>query len=206
MSKRTGIEVGGYTPPTPTLSRRILVDMDATLYYAPFAEACRVLFGADCTDNKNIETWTWHDLYGLTDKQFYEAVNFVHDRQMVYQPFEAAPQALQQAEEKGFKIIVTSQREHRYVKSVDLWLAEHKIPAHETYINQDSKVSLFKPGDIIIDDNPTYMRAGVRIGCPVIALRYPYNEHMANYGAELANDWYEIMRFLWGLNNGSRYY
>jgi hypothetical protein len=197
MSTRTGIEVGGYTPPTPTLSGRIIVDIDNTLYAAPFAEACRVLFGADCAESKNIKTWKWHDLYGLTDEQFYEAVNFVHDRQMVYQPFAAASQTLQQAEAADFKIIVTSQREPRHAKAVDLWLAEHKIPAHETYIRQESKVSLFKPGDIIIDDNPTYMMAGLRAGCPVISLKYLYNEPMAAYGAILEKDWFEIMRILW---------
>ena len=194
--KSPRIEVGGNTPPT-SLSGRIIVDMDATLYYAPFAEACRVLHGAECSESKSIETWTWHELAGLTDKQFYEAVNFVHDRQMIYQPFVAAPQTLQQAEEKGFTIIITSQREERHAKAVDLWLAEHEIPAHEVYIRQESKVSLFRPGDIIIDDNPTYILAGVRAGCPVISLRYPYNEPMAVYGATLVNDWYDIMRTLW---------
>jgi beta-phosphoglucomutase-like phosphatase (HAD superfamily) len=194
---RTGIEVGGYTPPTLLPSGRIIVDMDATLYYAPFAEACRVLHGADCTENRSIETWEWHKMAGLTDKQFYEAVNFVHDRQMVYPPFDAVPQTLQQAEEKGFEIIVTSQREPRHSKAVDLWLAEHEIPAHKTYIRQESKVSLFRPGDIIIDDNPTYILAGLRAGCPVISLRYPYNEPMAVYGATLVKDWYDVMRTLW---------
>ena len=197
MSARTGIEVGGYTPPTPLLSYRIIVDMDATLYYAPFAEACRVLFGVDCSTTDKVETWTWHTLLGLTDEQFYEAVNFVHDRQMVYQPFQAAPDTLRQAEEKGFEIIVTSQRDPRHAKAVDLWLAEHEIPAHKAYIRQESKVTLFKPGDIIIDDNPTYMQAGLRIGCPVISLRYPYNEGMAANGAVLVKDWYDIMRTLW---------
>ena len=196
-TSRTGIEVGG-TPPTPfPITGRILVDMDATLYYAPFVEACKVLFGADCSATDKIEDWTWHTRFGLTDKQFYEAVNFVHDRQLMYQPFVAAPQTLQQAEDKGFKIIVTSQRDSRHAKAVDLWLAEHKIPAHETHIRQDSKVSLFKPGDIIIDDNPTYMLAGLKIGCRVISLRYPYNEPLVGYGAMLAPDWYEIMRILW---------
>lgn len=197
MSTRTGIEVGGYTPPTPFLSNRILVDMDNTLYASPFAEACRVLFGADCTASKDIKTWKWHDLYGLTDEQFYEAVNFVHDRQMVYQPFEAAAQTLQLAEKKGFKIIITSQREPRHSKAVDLWLAEHEIPAQETHIRQESKVTLFKPGDIIIDDNPTYLMAGIRADCPTISLRYPYNEYMADYGTKIVDDWYDIMRTLW---------
>jgi beta-phosphoglucomutase-like phosphatase (HAD superfamily) len=196
MSTITDIrKVEGLCP--STLSGRILVDMDATTYYAPFAEACRVLFGAGCPPACTSDVWMWHPLYGITDKQFYEAVNFVHDRQMLYPPFEAVTQTLQQAEEKGFKIVVTSLREPCHAKTVDLWLAEHKIPAHDTVIRQESKVSLFQPGDIIIDDCPTYQLAGLRAGCRVVSLKYPYNQGTEERGAELVDDWYEIMRFLW---------
>lgn len=169
------------------ISGRILVDMDATLYYAPFAEACRVLWGADCPPTREVETWLWYEEY-VNKKEWRTAVDLVHDRLGVYKPFPMAGSVLRMAK-KVFYIIVTSQRNEKYQRSVDSWLASNKIPAHATVIRPDSKLDLFKEGDIVIDDAPHNIIGALERGAHAITLSYPYNEHTRALGAKHVNGW-----------------
>ena len=96
----------------------------------------------------------------------------------------------------GFWITVTSNRSACRSGVVDWWLAEHQIPAQETVISSESKIPLFRRGDIVIDDNPTYMLAALNVGAKVISLRYPYNADIGAYGANLVDDWVGINRVI----------
>ena len=176
------------------LSGRLLVDMDSTLYYAPFSEACRVLWGADCPLQSS--SWLWYKDY-MSKKQWRETINFVHDRQAFYPPFPEAPQTLAWAKEY-FRIIVTSQRPENKKGTVNWWLAQNGIPADETIISPEPKT--FKQGDIVIDDAPHNIVEALKCGAHAITLRYPYNQHTKRLGAVRVDDWKEIGEYLKGMN------
>jgi len=169
------------------LSGRLLVDIDATLYYAPFAEAARVIWGADCPPTREVDRWLWYKDY-LTDDQWRAVVELVHNRLGMYKPFPMAANVLQMAQ-PYFNIIIISQRDPKYQKSVDFWLAVNKIPANHTVIKTESKLELFREGDIVIDDAPHNIIGALEKGAHVISLRYLYNGHTEELGAKLAEDW-----------------
>jgi len=98
-----------------------------------------------------------------------------------------------------FHIIVTSQRPATGKVAVDWWLASNNIPAHETVITTESKQSLFKEGDIVIDDAPHNIIGALEKGAHVITLSYPYNEHTEALGAKHVEDWGMIGEILEGL-------
>jgi len=165
--------------------RRLVVDMDNTLYAAPFAEAVRVMWGADAPPSSEVPTWLWYKDH-VNKEQWREAINFVHDRQSYYPPFPGAVQALRMAS-KHFHIIVTSQRPENMKTGVDWWLAINGVWADETSITDKPKT--FKPGDIVVDDAPHNIVEAIESGAQVISLVYPYNRHTSALGATLVSDW-----------------
>jgi beta-phosphoglucomutase-like phosphatase (HAD superfamily) len=168
--------------------------MDATLYYAPFAEAARAIWGADCPPTRDVPCWLWYKEY-LTDTQWREIITFVHDRLGVYKPFPNAVEVLQSVQD-DFEIIVTSQRDPHYKRMVDFWLATWHIPANSTVIRTENKAELFKPGDIVIDDAPHNIADALKRGARVVSLRYPYNAETEWIGAVLVEDWEIIGQYL----------
>ena len=179
------------------LSGRIFVDMDATLYDAPFGEACRVLWGADCSPTREVKTWLWYKDY-VTNDQWQKAVDFVHDRLAWYSPFPKAVETLQVASEY-FEITVTSQRAALYDIDVGWWLVDNDIPAHKRVIRPNSKLDLFKEGDIVIDDAPHNIIGALERGAETITLTYPYNSFTKCLGAHHADDWGQIGEILEGM-------
>jgi len=179
------------------LSGRILVDMDATLYDAPFAEACRVMWGADCSPTREAKTWLWYQDY-VTNDQWQKAVDFVHDRLAWYSPFPKAVETLQ-AVSRHFEIIVTSQRAAEYDVDVGWWLVANDIPAHKRVIRPGSKLELFQKGDIVIDDAPHNIIGAIQKGAHVITLSYPYNRDTEALGAKHVEDWGMIGEILKGV-------
>lgn len=176
------------------LSGRILVDMDATLYDAPFGEACRVMWGADCPPTREAKTWLWYENYVASD-QWQKAVEFVHDRLAWYSPFPKAVETLQAAS-RYFEIIVTSQRKAHYEADVALWLVANDIPAYKRVIRSGSKLKLFQEGDIVIDDAPHNIVGALERGAHVLTLTYPYNRHTEVLGAKHVDDWGQIGEIL----------
>ena len=179
------------------LSGRILVDMDATLYDAPFGEACRVMWGADCPPTREAKTWLWYEDY-VTSDQWQLAVDLVHDRLTWYSPFPKAVETMQAASH-DFEIIVTSQRAAEYDVDVGWWLVHNAIPAHGRVIRPGCKLELFKEGDIVIDDAPHNIVGALERGAEVITLSYPYNRFTKCLGAHHANDWGQIREILKGM-------
>lgn len=177
------------------LSGRLLVDMDNTMYYSPFAEAARVLVGAECPPTRDLTDWFWYKKYGISEKMWREIVDFVHARLNVYKPFPNVVKVLQKVQH-DFEITITSQRETRYKGQVDWWLAEHDIPAHKTAIRPQRKADLFAAGDIVIDDAPHNIEDALKVGAEVVSLRYPYNWHMKRLGAIFVDDWSTIGYYL----------
>jgi hypothetical protein len=179
------------------LSGRLLVDMDNTLYAAPFAEAARVMWGVDAPPSSEVGSWLWYKDY-LTKEQWRTCINLVHNRQGFYLPFPRAVMIMRMAEDT-FHITVTSQRPATGKPAVDWWLATNKIPAHRTVITDKSKQSLFKEGDIVIDDAPHNIVHALQRGAHVITLSYPYNKHTEALGARHAKDWEMIGEIMEGL-------
>ncbi len=184
------------------LSGRLIVDMDATLYDAPFGEACRVLWGADCPPTREATSWRWYEEY-VSKEQWREAVQFVHGRQGYYPPFELAGAVLRMAQQY-FYIIVTSQRPETAKPAVDWWLASNKIPADATVISTEDKTEsgLFHEGDVVIDDAPHNIIGALKRGAHVITLSYPYNRSTAALGAKHVHDWNGIGIILEGVIAG----
>jgi len=179
------------------LSGRLLVDMDNTLYAAPFAEAARVMWGADAPPSSEVDSWLWYKKY-VTDHQWQRVVEFVHDRLAWYPPFPKAVETLQ-AVSRHFEIIVTSQRPAIYDADVGWWLVDNKIPAHKRVIRPGSKLELFKRGDIVIDDAPHNIVGALERGAHVVTLSYPYNSFTKCLGAHHADDWGMIGEILKGM-------
>ena len=177
------------------LSKRLLVDMDNTLYAAPFAEACRVMWGADAPPSSEVPTWLWYEEY-VSKKQWHAAIDFVHRRQSYYPPFPDAVQVLKRAS-KYFRIVVTSQRSKDMKTGVDWWLATNGIWADETIINTEPKT--FKSGDFVIDDAPHNIVEALKSGAHVITLSYPYNVHTKALGAKHVDTWEQIGEALEGM-------
>jgi len=171
--------------------------MDSTLYYPPFGEACRVLWGANCPPTREAKTWLWYEEH-VTKEQWRQAIDFVHSRQGFYPPFPKAAVVMRMLADK-FHIIVTSQRPASKKIAVDWWLASNKIPAHDTYITPNSKDALWRKGDIVIDDAPHNIISALEQGAHVLTLSYPYNEHTEALGAKHVEDWGMIGEILEGM-------
>ena len=176
-------------------SGRLLVDMDNTLYAAPFAEAARVMWGADAPPSSEVPTWLWYEDY-LSKDEWRACIDLVHSRLGMYKPFPKAASVLRKVQQQ-FYIVVTSQRPA--TPAVDWWLAMNKIPAHATVIRTESKQNLFKEGDIVIDDAPHNIVHALQRGAHVITLSYPYNEHTEALGAKHVADWGIIGELLEGM-------
>ena len=179
------------------LSRRLLVDMDNTLYAAPFAEAIRVMWGADAPPSSEVDSWLWYERY-VTKDQWKKSVEWVHNRLAWYPPFPQAVETLQ-AVSRYFEIIITSQRPAIYDVDVGWWLVDNDIPASKRVIMPASKLELFKMGDIVLDDAPHNIVGAIQRGAHVITLSYPYNVDTEALGAKHVEDWGMIGEILEGL-------
>ena len=156
---------------------RFVIDMDNTLYPSQFARVCYELYGKP--DNPGVELlkWDWHRDYGLTDEQFYAAVNVVHASQLDYEPFPGAVEAITAWHEAGHHITIATHRKTTVGNFEALvgWLFVHHVPYDAIYMGLHGKEHLFGPSTIVIDDMPVLLRRAVELNCLLaVSLAHPY--------------------------------
>jgi beta-phosphoglucomutase-like phosphatase (HAD superfamily) len=159
------------------MTPRLIIDMDNTLYPSPFARVCHKLYGVPTSRDVELRKWEWHKDYGLTDDQFYAAVNIVHAAQLDYEPFEGAVEALQDWEHRGLHITIATHRrpELAYFTPLLEWLWNKGIPYDAIYMGLHGKEVMFGPDVIVIDDRPSTIQAAVEANCFLTAtLAHPY--------------------------------
>jgi beta-phosphoglucomutase-like phosphatase (HAD superfamily) len=159
------------------MNARFVIDMDNTLYPSQFAQMCYKMYGKP--DNPGIELlkWDWHKDYGLTDKQFYAAVDKVHATQRDYKPFPGAIEALEEWHSQGYHITIATHRQTyaRNFRALVDWLSDYKVPYDALYMGPGGKEALFGGDTIVIDDMPKTITAAVQAYCPlVVTLAHPY--------------------------------
>jgi len=156
---------------------RIIVDMDNTMYPSKFAQACHDLYGVPTSRDVELLKWEWHKDYGLTDDQFYAAVNMVHASQEDYDPFPGAVEALADWKGRGLHITIATHRRPEQTNFTPLlqWLWDNRVEYDAIYMGLHGKEALFGPGAIVIDDRPSTIEAAVRANCDlVVTLAHPY--------------------------------
>lgn len=96
----------------------------------------------------------WRNLTDVLGEDVaYEAINRVHDNQLIYEPFKDASLTLKELAHT-FKIKYVTSRYERYYDSTEAWLSENNFPEGEIICSTHDKIPHLNDCRYLIDDRP----------------------------------------------------
>lgn len=173
----------------------VVVDVDNTLFdYAGelHKELCKV-----CRDIPAPENWSEWDFYTkyMTKKQFYEAVDRAHARQMDFKPFEDACEFLENLS-KNYKVCIASHRENRFLELTRNWLDKHGLHYDEVHVLPDKSALFDKSVKLVVDDSPHIIQEAEKKCIRVCAISYPWNREMNGNGCVMGTSLSDVYKKL----------
>ena len=169
--------------------RRCILDVDGTLFdfHTPLHRRLHELY--DFPDMEP-DCWDWYKVWGITDKQFYKAVDDVHAQQMQYDPFDGALALFRTLDNLGFEVFVASHRKPQVAHKLAWWLNNHWLQPYSALYTGPSKKQFFRTGDLLIDDASHTIELGCDMGLDVVYLGWPWNKNLP--GERVAELWHVI--------------
>lgn len=172
---------------------KIIIDIDHT--FAPFLiyEAVKELYGVEAAIEDSTD-WEWYKKFGLTEKEFYRAVDLAHENLWKTSPYPYAVEAVNEWAKK-IPIIFATHREPHNICYIAEWLGSFGVNYHGVYCAMGGKECLFNAGDIVIDDKPDTLQTAWNGGCLPASLEWPWNsqtKEMLDIYIPLCKDWVEL--------------
>lgn len=124
--------------------------------------------------------WDFHKFCGIPDKDFYQAVNTIHTRQLEFDPYPGAKVLLDTLYENYEVVIATvRQKNKEQFEVLYKWLIKNDLPYDDLTISQDKihLIDTFKPV-VVFDDCPKTMLHCLDRGIEVWAIKFPWNENI----------------------------
>ena len=134
--------------------------------------------------------WDWYKAWGITDKQFYKAVDDVHAQQIMYRPLDGAYSLFKTLNDCGFEVFVASHRRTQTAHKLAAWLNSHHLQPYSALYCGPSKKQFFRTGDLLIDDAPHTIELGCDLGMDVVYLEWPWNKDLP--GERLPELWHVV--------------
>jgi len=164
-----------------TVVRRILVDIDSTLYdMVPlFSKHAAAKYGVKFHP-RDYNHWDYWQKIGMTLEQWLGTIDASHEPAMVLanKPFPGAVAAIRAWAAQGVEIHVVSDRKPVSFEATRQWLNGIGLPKHVLFLApRFDKLEYVKEHgiDLVIDDKPSLIAACARAGVPIATLRYQYN-------------------------------
>ena len=164
------------------LLRRVLVDIDSTLYdMLPVLSDCaQRLFGIRFAPAE-VNEWDYWAQIGLTLPQWLATIEASHARGQILAnaPFPGSVVALRRWVARGVVIHVVSDRGPASFEATHEWLRRIGVPAKEIFLApRVDKVAYVREHhiDLVIDDKPSLISALAEANLPIAALIYGYNQ------------------------------
>ena len=161
--------------------RRILVDIDSTLYaMVPlFSKHAAVKYGIHFS-HEDYDHWDYWQKIGMTLEQWLETIDASHDPALVManKPLPGAVTAIRAWAAKGVEIHIVSDRKPVSFDATKQWLDNIGLPEYTLFLApRFDKLEYVKTHDIdlVIDDKPSLIAACVKAGVPIATLWYKYN-------------------------------
>ena len=161
--------------------RRILVDIDSTLYeMVPlFSKTAAAKYGVKFNP-KDYNHWDYWQQIGMTLEQWLGTIDASHEpaRVLANKPFPGAVAAIRAWAAKGAEIHIVSDRKPSSFEATAQWLNAIGLPKHVLYLApRFDKLEYAKTHsiDLMIDDKPSLITACVAAGMPIATLWYKYN-------------------------------
>ena len=157
--------------------KRCILDVDGTLFdfHRPLHKRLHELYDFPETEATR---WNWYKDAGITDKQFYKAVDDIHAQQMLYNPYNGAYALFRALDTLGFEIFVASHRRSQTAQILAEWLARSWLQPYSALYVGPSKKQFFRTGDLLIDDAPHTIQLGCDMGMDVVYLAWPWNRDL----------------------------
>ena len=182
--------------------KRAIVDVDGTLYnfHKPLHVRLHELYDFPIVHTSEITHWDWYFDYGITKKEFYKAVDDIHNRQLEFEPFMNAYELFAALDYMKFEVFVASHRSLQSADILSVWLWENALGPYTAVYAGPNKKQFFRTGDVLIDDAPHTIDYGCDLGMDVIYTAWPWNKGRPG---ERVSDLADVIHYLEENYNGS---